>query len=70
MLHTPGSDSFLAGNPAKLAAGDALATFYTNCMLTQKYKQNIKLKLIHERSDTEGTDAPQTKQNIKKKEKP
>jgi hypothetical protein len=39
MLHAPRSGSFLAGNLAKLATGDAPAMFYTNHMLTQKCKQ-------------------------------
>jgi hypothetical protein len=39
MLCAPRSGSFLVGSPTKLAAGDALATFYTNHMLTQKCKQ-------------------------------
>jgi hypothetical protein len=34
MLCAPRSGSFLAGNLAKLAAGDAPVTFYTNQMLT------------------------------------
>jgi cytosine/adenosine deaminase-related metal-dependent hydrolase len=36
MLRAPRSGSFLIGNPTKLATGDALVTFYTNHMLTQK----------------------------------
>jgi hypothetical protein len=39
MLRAPRSGSFLTGNPAKLAAGDAPVIFYTNHMLTQKCKQ-------------------------------
>jgi hypothetical protein len=39
MLRAPRSSSFLAGNPTKLAVGDASAMFNTNHMLTQKCKQ-------------------------------